>query len=97
MYKLTYWFKSTFGSFDNSTEYLNFFNNLTFKERETIKSFNLHFIKLYNCILEVIQTSGQEVLVHYYSTLPPPYQHQLDENNANFLGSSLQTYLEFEE
>jgi len=55
--ELTYWFKSTFGSVDNLTEYLKCFNNLDFKESETINDFNLHFMKLYNHILEVIRPS----------------------------------------
>ena len=52
--ELTYWFKSTFGNVDNPAEHLKSFNFLAFKEGETIKAFNLRFMKLYNRTPEAI-------------------------------------------
>ena len=95
--KLAYWFKSTFGNVDNPGEHLKSFNFLVFKESETIKAFNLRFMKLYNRIPEAIRPTSQAALVQYYNALPPPYRHHLEEKNVNCLGSALQTCIEFEE
>jgi hypothetical protein len=48
--ELIYWFKSTYGQSKIPTEKLWEYNNVTYKDGETIKSFNLHFTKLYNQI-----------------------------------------------
>jgi hypothetical protein len=53
--ELVYWFKSTYGQFGSSTEQLQEYNNIVYKDDETIKSFNLHFTKLYNQIPELIR------------------------------------------
>jgi len=36
-------------------------------------------------------------LIHYYNALPSCYHHILEDKNANSLGSTIQTCLEFEE
>jgi hypothetical protein len=53
--ELFYWFKSTYGQSKIPTEQLREYNNITYKDGETIKSFNLRFTKLYNQILELIR------------------------------------------
>jgi hypothetical protein len=73
------------------------YNNLIYNKGETIKSFNLCFTKLYNQIPEIIRPHNQAALMHYYNALPSSYHHRLEEKNANSLGSTLQTCLEFEE
>jgi hypothetical protein len=52
--ELIYWFQSTCGQSKIPTEKLREYNNVTYKEGETIKSFNLSFTKLYNQIPELI-------------------------------------------
>jgi hypothetical protein len=52
--ELNYWFKSTYGQPKNPTNVLREYNNLVYNNGETIKSFNLHFTKLYNQIHELI-------------------------------------------
>jgi hypothetical protein len=49
--ELVYWFKSTYGQSKSPTEQLREYNNISYKDGETIKSFNLRFTKLYNQIL----------------------------------------------
>jgi hypothetical protein len=51
---LVYWFKSTYGKYKIPAEQLWEYNNIAYKDGETIKSFNLRFTKLYNQILELI-------------------------------------------
>jgi hypothetical protein len=51
---LVYWFKSTYGQSKIPTEQLREYNNIAYKDGETIKSLNLHFTKLYNKIPELI-------------------------------------------
>ena len=53
--ELVYWFKSTYGKSKSPTEQLQEYNNITYKDGETIKSFNLHFTKLYNQIPKLIR------------------------------------------
>jgi hypothetical protein len=52
--ELIYWFRSTYGQSKSPTEKLREYNNVTYKDGETIKYFNLHFTKLYNQIPELI-------------------------------------------
>jgi hypothetical protein len=52
---LVYWFRSTYGQSKIPTEQLQEYNNIAYKDGETIKSFNLHFTKIYNQIPELIQ------------------------------------------
>ena len=52
---LIYWFRSTYGQSKSLGEKLREYNNVTYKDSETIKSFNLHFTKLYNQIPELIR------------------------------------------
>jgi len=73
------------------------YNNLIYNKGKKIKDFNLCLTKLYNHIMEIIQPHNQASLMHYYKELPSSYHHRLEEKNANCLGSTLQTYLEFEE
>ena len=46
--ELIYWFISTYGKSKILAENLREYNNVTYKDGETIKCFNLHFTKLYN-------------------------------------------------
>jgi hypothetical protein len=55
------------------------YNNVTYKDGETIKSFNLHFTKLYNQIPELIRPRNQATFMDYYNPLPSPYRHRLEE------------------
>jgi len=52
--ELVYWFKSTYGKSKIPSKQLQEYNNITYKDGETIKSFNLHFTKLYNQIPKLI-------------------------------------------
>jgi hypothetical protein len=54
--ELIYWFRSTYGKSKILDEKLREYNNIAYTDGETIKSFNLHFTKLYNQIPEFIQT-----------------------------------------
>jgi hypothetical protein len=53
--ELVYWFKSTYGQSKSPVEQLQEYNNITYKDSETINSFNLRFTKLYNQIPELIR------------------------------------------
>jgi hypothetical protein len=53
--ELVYWFKSTYGQSKSSAEQIREYNNIAYKDGETIKYFNLHFTKLYNQIPELIR------------------------------------------
>jgi hypothetical protein len=53
--ELVYWIKSTYGKSKSPAEQLWDYNNITYKDGDTIKSFNLCFTKLYNQIPELIQ------------------------------------------
>jgi hypothetical protein len=53
--ELVYWFKPTYGKSKSPTEQLREYNNIAYKDGETIKSFNLRFTKLYNQIPELIR------------------------------------------
>jgi hypothetical protein len=68
-----------------------------YKDDDTIKSFNLHFTKLYNQIPELIHPQNQATFMHYYNALPSPYHHNLEEKSIDNLGSTLHTCLEYEE
>jgi hypothetical protein len=94
---LVYLFKSTYGQPKSPTEQLREYTNISYKDGETIKSFNLHLIKLYNQIPELIHPQNQASFMHYYNALPSPYHHRLEENSIDNLGSSLQSFLEYEE
>jgi hypothetical protein len=52
--EMIYWFQSTYGQSKSPAEKLRDYNNVIYKDGETIRSFNLHFTKLYNQILELI-------------------------------------------
>jgi hypothetical protein len=95
--ELVYWFKSTYGQSNIPTEQLRECNNITYKDGETIKSFNLHFTKLYNQIPELILPQNQAAFMHYYNALPYPYHHRIEEKAIDNLGSTLHTCLEYEE
>jgi hypothetical protein len=94
---VSYWFKSTYGKSKIPAEQLREYNNIAYKDGETIKSFNLHFTKLYNQIPELIQPQNQATFMHYYNALPSPYCHRLEEKSIDNLGSALHTCLEYEE
>jgi hypothetical protein len=94
--ELVYWFKST-GQSKIPYKQLQEYNNIVYKNCETIKSFNLHFTKLYNQIPELIRPQNQATFMHYYNVLPYPYQHRLEEKFIDNLGSSLHTCLKYEE
>jgi hypothetical protein len=95
--ELVYWFKSSYEKSKIPTEQLREYNNIAYKDGETIKSFNLCFTKLYNQILELIQPHNQAAFMHYYNELPSPYCHRIEEKSIDNLGSSLHTFLEYEE
>jgi hypothetical protein len=95
--ELVYWFKSTYGQSKSPTEQLREYNNISYKDGETIKSFNLCFTKLYNQIPELIHPQNQASFMHYYNVLPSPYHHRLEEKAIDNLGSTLHTFLEYEE
>jgi hypothetical protein len=93
--ELVYWFRSTYGQSNSPTEQLREYNNISYKDGETIKSFNMHFTKLYNQIPELIQPQNQATFMHYYNAYPP-YCHRLEEKFIDNLGSALHTCLEYE-
>jgi hypothetical protein len=95
--ELIYWFRSTYGKSKSPAEKLREYNNVTYKEGETIKYFNLRFTKLYNQIPERIRPQNQATFMHYYNALPSPYHHRLEEKSIDNLGSALHTYSEYEE
>jgi hypothetical protein len=95
--ELVYWFKSTYGQSKSPAEQLMEYNNIAYKDGETIKSFNLWFTKLYNQIPELIRLQNQAVFMHYYNAFPSPYHHRIEENSIDNLGSALHTCLEYEE
>jgi hypothetical protein len=85
--ELVYWFKSTYGQSKSPTKQLREYNNIAYKDGETINSFNLHFTKLYNQIPELIHPQNQATFMHYYNALPSPYHHRLKEKAIDNLGS----------
>jgi hypothetical protein len=95
--EFVYWFKSTYGQSNSPTKQLREYNNIAYKKGETIKSFNLHFTKLYNQIPELIRPQNQATFMHYHNYLPSPYRHRLEEKTIDNLGFSLHTCLEYEE
>jgi len=52
--EFVYWFKSMYGKPKIPVDPLKEYNNITYKNGETIKSFNLCFTKLYNQIPKLI-------------------------------------------
>jgi hypothetical protein len=91
------WFIASSPLMDTPVEKLNEYSNIPYKYRETIKTFNLCFTKLYNQIHELICPQNQVAFMHYYNALPSPYRHRLEEKAIDNLGSTLQTCLEYEE
>jgi hypothetical protein len=91
------WFRSTYGKSKILVKNLMEYNNITYKYGETVKSFNLHFTKLYNQIPKLIRPQNQYAFMHYYNALPSPYHHRLEEKSIDNLGSTLHTCLEYEE
>jgi hypothetical protein len=79
--------RSTYGQSKSPAEKLREYNNVTYKDGETIRSFNLHFTKLYNQIPELICPQNQAAFMHYYNALPSPYHHRLEEKAIDNLGS----------
>jgi hypothetical protein len=57
--ELVYWFKSTYGQYKSLTEQLMEYNNISYNDGETIKSFNICFTKPYNQILELTCPQNQ--------------------------------------
>jgi hypothetical protein len=90
--ELIYWFRSTYGQSKSPAEKLREYNNITYKDGETIRSFNLHFTKLYNQIPELIRPQNQATFMHYYNALPSPYHHRLEEKSIDNLVSALHTF-----
>jgi hypothetical protein len=95
--ELIYWFRSTYGESKIPTKKLWEYNNITYNDGETIKSFNFFFTKLYNQIPELIRPQNQASFMHYYNALPSPYRHRLEEKSIDNLDSALHTCLEYEE
>jgi len=92
---LIYWFRSTYGQSKSPVKKVREYNNVTYKDGETIKSFNLHFTTLYNQIPELIRPQNQADFMHYYNALPSPYRHRLEEKAIHNLGSTLHTCSEY--
>jgi len=65
---LIYWFRSTYGQSKSPAKKLRDYNNITYKDCETIKSLKLCFTKLYNQIPGLNQPHNQATFMHY---LPP--------------------------
>jgi hypothetical protein len=95
--ELVYWFKSSYGQPKSPAEKLRECNNISYKDGETIKYFNLHFTKLYNQILELISPQNEATFMHYYNALPSSYRHRIEEKAIENLGSTLQDFLGYEE
>jgi hypothetical protein len=95
--ELVYWFISNYGKSKIPTKQLREYNNIAYKDGETINSFNLRFTKLYNQIPELILPQNQATFMHYYNDLPFPYCHKLEEKAIDNIGSSLHNCLEYEE
>jgi hypothetical protein len=95
--ELVYWFKSIYGQSKSPTEKLREYNNISYKYGETIKSFKILFTKLYNQIPEQIHPQNLAVFMHYYNALSSPYCHRLKDKIIESIGSSLHTFLEYEE
>ena len=95
--ELVYWFKSTYGQPQSPTEQLREYNNISYKDGETIKYFNLCFTKLYNQIPELIYPQNQASFMDYYNALPSPYHHRLEDKAIDNIGFVLHTFLEYEE
>jgi hypothetical protein len=76
--ELVYWFKSTFGLSKIPAEQLWEYNNIMYKDSESIKYFNLRFTKLYNQIPELIRPQNQDAFMHYYNAQNSPYRHGLE-------------------
>jgi hypothetical protein len=91
------WFKSTYGKPKILADQLREYKNISYKDGETIKYFNLHFTKLYNQIPKLIHPQNQATFMHYYNSLTYPYRHILEENTIDNLSSALQDFLEYEE
>jgi hypothetical protein len=62
--ELIYWFRSPYGKSKIPAEKLQEYNNITYKDGETIKSFNLCFTNLYNQIHELIRPQNQDDFMH---------------------------------
>jgi hypothetical protein len=63
--ELFYWFRSTYGKCKILAEQLHEYNNIAYKDGETINSFNLCFTMLYNQIPELIRPQNQATFMHY--------------------------------
>jgi hypothetical protein len=94
---LVYWFKSTNGHPKSPVDQLREYKNISYKDGETIKYFNLRFTKLYNKIPELFLPQNQPSFMHYYNVVPSPYHHRLEEKAMENLSSTLQAFLEYEE
>jgi hypothetical protein len=77
--ELIYWFRSTYGKYKSPADKLREYNNVTYKDGESIKPFNLHFTKLYNQIPKLICPQIQAAFMHYFNALPSPYHHRMLE------------------
>jgi hypothetical protein len=95
--ELIYRFRSTYGQSKRPAEKLWEYNNATYKDGETIRSFNLRFTKLYNQIPKLNHPQNPAAFIHDYNALPSPYSHRLEETSIDNLGSTLHTCSEYEE
>jgi hypothetical protein len=70
--ELVYWFKSTYEKSKIPAKQLREYNNISYKDGETIKSFNLHFTRLYNPSMNSFDLRTKMlsciIIMHY---LPP--------------------------
>jgi hypothetical protein len=95
--ELIYWFRSTYWQSKSPANNLREYNKITYKDGETIKSFNLSFTRLYNQILELIHPQNQAAFMHYYNAFPSLHHHRLEEKSIDNLSSSLHTCSEYDE
>ena len=78
--ELYYQFKYSYGQQISLVYRIKEYNSMMFHHGETIKDINLRFIKLYNKILDVIRPRSQDILIHYYSTIPLVYKTGLKKS-----------------
>jgi hypothetical protein len=82
---LVYWFKYTYGKSKSSVEQLREYNNITYKDSETIKSFNLCFTKLYNQIPNLFTLRNKPLLCITIMLYLPPTIIGLKKNLLKIL------------
>jgi hypothetical protein len=95
--ELVYWFKSTYGQSKSPTEQLREYNNISYKDGETIKSSTCvspnYTTKSLNSFVLITKPLSCITIMLYL----PHICHRLEEKAIDNLGSTLHTCLEYEE